>query len=108
MSAMNQRARRERLAGLLTVATMLLALALVNSPLEDLYRLVHHTPVSVQVGEFRIAGLAAVGGMVVPAAIYLAFNIGTATAGGWAIPTATDIVLAWPCCHCCSVEFPPP
>lgn len=149
MSAMSHRARHERLAGLLTVVAMLLALVLVNSPFEDLYRLVHHIPVSVQVGQFRIdrpliiwinkglmvffflligleikreifegqlsdrkrvalPALAAVGGMIVPAAIYLAFNMGTATAGGWAIPMVTDIVLAWPCCHCCSVEFPPP
>ena len=37
--------------------------------------------------------VAAVGGMVVPALIYLAFNAGSA-ARGWAIPTATDIAFA--------------
>ncbi|WP_420119957.1 Na+/H+ antiporter NhaA [Nakamurella sp.] len=36
---------------------------------------------------------AAVGGMLVPAAIYLAFAAGTAPKG-WAIPTATDIAFA--------------
>lgn len=39
--------------------------------------------------------LAGLGGMVVPAAIYLAFNWGDATAiNGWAIPAATDIAFA--------------
>ena len=39
--------------------------------------------------------LAAVGGMAVPALIYLAFNHGRASPpGGWATPTATDIAFA--------------
>lgn len=38
--------------------------------------------------------LAAVGGMVVPAAIYLLFNAGTAAANGWGVPMATDIAFA--------------
>ncbi len=38
--------------------------------------------------------VAAVGGMVVPALLYTAFNHGQATARGWGIPMATDIAFA--------------
>ena len=38
--------------------------------------------------------LAAVGGVVVPALIYLSFNAVTERSQGWAIPTATDIAFA--------------
>lgn len=37
---------------------------------------------------------AAIGGMVVPAALYLALNNGTEAARGWGIPLATDIAFA--------------
>ncbi|AYA35885.1 Na+/H+ antiporter NhaA [Hymenobacter oligotrophus] len=38
--------------------------------------------------------LAAVGGVVLPAVIHLAFTRGTPAASGWAIPTATDIAFS--------------
>ena len=38
--------------------------------------------------------VAAVGGVIVPALVYLAFNAGGPGSGGWATPTATDIAFA--------------
>ncbi len=52
------------------------------------------------VGELRdrravaLPAMAALGGMVVPAAIFLAFNAGGAGSHGWGIPMATDIAFA--------------
>jgi NhaA family Na+:H+ antiporter len=46
-------------------------------------------------GKRALPGLAALGGIVVPALFYLAFNPpSSATLRGWAIPTATDIAFA--------------
>lgn len=46
-------------------------------------------------GQRALPGLAALGGMLVPALIYVAVNWGNAqTLGGWAIPAATDIAFA--------------
>lgn len=50
-----------------------------------------------ELSSFRKASLpvlAAIGGVIVPALIYTAFNMGTPTAGGWGIPMATDIAFA--------------
>jgi NhaA family Na+:H+ antiporter len=42
-----------------------------------------------------LPGMAAVGGMIVPALVFIIFNWGnTATINGWAIPAATDIAFA--------------
>lgn len=49
-----------------------------------------------ELASFRQAALpitAAVGGMLVPAGIYLLFNLGSEVERGWAIPMATDIAL---------------
>jgi NhaA family Na+:H+ antiporter len=37
---------------------------------------------------------AAIGGMLIPALLFLAFNLGSPTATGWGIPMATDIAFA--------------
>jgi hypothetical protein len=52
---------------------------------------------SGELSEARRAALplaAAVGGMVVPAFIFVAFNLGRASMVGWAVPMATDIAFA--------------
>lgn len=50
----------------------------------------------VRLGQLRdrrligVPAVAALGGMIVPAAVYLAFNAGGPGAGGWGVPIATD------------------
>jgi len=41
-----------------------------------------------------LPAIAAVGGMIVPALVFVAFNAGGAGADGWGIPMATDIAMA--------------
>jgi NhaA family Na+:H+ antiporter len=54
----------------------------------------------ILVGELRtwdkasLPAAAALGGMVVPALIYVAFNIGQESVRGWGVPMATDIAFA--------------
>jgi NhaA family Na+:H+ antiporter len=48
-----------------------------------------------QASKIALPALGAVGGMVIPALVYLLFNAGDAyTVRGWAIPAATDIAFA--------------
>ena len=44
--------------------------------------------------DVALPAMAALGGIIVPAAIYLAFNAGRAGGQGWGIPMATDIAFA--------------
>ncbi|HEY7373041.1 MAG TPA: Na+/H+ antiporter NhaA [Polyangia bacterium] len=54
----------------------------------------------LRTGELRdwrraaLPALAALGGMLVPAGLYLLVNVGTPAARGWGVPTATDIAFA--------------
>lgn len=126
----------EPAAGILLIASALLAMIAANSPLSHYYSMLLSTPVVVQIGDlliskplllwindglmvmfFFLVGLelkrelvegelsdkrnvllpavGAIGGMLVPAAIYVAFNYREPTAlAGWAIPAATDIAFA--------------
>ncbi len=76
--------------------------ALVNDGLMALFFFVVGMEIKRElvVGELRTPSLAALplvgalGGMLVPAAIYLAFNAGGEGVHGWGIPMATDIAFA--------------
>jgi NhaA family Na+:H+ antiporter len=47
------------------------------------------------IGQIALPGIAAVGGMIIPALVFIAFNQDEKFAmNGWAIPTATDIAFA--------------
>lgn len=123
-------------SGIVLVIAAVLAMIMINSPMQWLYDALLSTPVQVAVGALELKkpallwindglmavffllvglevkrevlegelsrpeqiilpGLGAVGGMVVPAGIYLWLNQGNEIAlNGWAIPTATDIAFA--------------
>ena len=76
--------------------------ALINDGLMTLFFLLAGLEIKRQLvtGELRdrraaaLPAIAALGGMVVPALIYAAFDAGRAGAGGWGIPVATDIAFA--------------
>jgi Na+:H+ antiporter, NhaA family len=70
--------------GLMAVFFFLIGLELKREVMEGKLR---------RPSDIVLPGMAALGGMVVPALIYLAFNA-TTEPRGWAIPTATDIAFA--------------
>lgn len=128
--------RLESAAGILLLASAVLAMVIANSPLSHWYDALLEITVAVQVGDLEISkplllwvndglmavfffliglevkrefiegelssfsqvvlpGMGALGGMVVPAAIYAWLNWGDPVAlDGWAIPVATDIAFA--------------
>lgn len=122
-------------SGILLLVMAVIAMAWANSPWQESYHHLWHTPVTLGIGDFVfkeslhfwindglmvifffVVGLeirremhhgelselkraalpvaAAVGGMIVPAAIYLALNPGGETHHGWGVPMATDIAFA--------------
>ncbi|WP_173978129.1 Na+/H+ antiporter NhaA [Magnetospirillum sp. UT-4] len=134
--AMRAFVRQESASGIILMATMVLALAVANSPAAGWYERVLAAHVAVGVGTFAIdlsvlhwindglmavffllvaleikremrggelsrpaqvllPATAAVGGMAVPALVYLAVvGFDPALARGWAIPSATDIAFS--------------
>ena len=125
----------EASGGILLLVAAIVALAWANSPLSASYGAMWHTPVAIQVGEFRLAedlhfwindglmaifffvvGLeikrelligeltsirrallpvaGAVGGAVLPAAIFAVLTLGGEGSAGWGVPMATDIAFA--------------
>ena len=72
------------MTGLMAVFFFLIGLELKREVLEGKLR---------RPSDIVLPGVAALGGMLVPALVYLAFNMG-GEVRGWAIPTATDIAFA--------------
>jgi NhaA family Na+:H+ antiporter len=93
-------ADRSSSGGIVLIAAAVVALAWANSPWGGSYFALWDTKLTIGVGHlssFRDAALpvvAALGGAVVPALIYLAQNAGTPGAAGWGIPMASDIAFA--------------
>jgi NhaA family Na+:H+ antiporter len=115
--------RVETASGIVLLAATVAALVWANSPWSAAYVAIWHAPTShfvindvLMTAFFFVVGLeirretregtlatvrtaalpvvAALGGIAVPAAIYLAFNWAEDVRAGWAIPTATDIAFA--------------
>lgn len=74
------------------VSEGLMALFFLTIGLELKHELVHGDLRKPRVAALPV--IAAIGGMLAPALIFVAFNYGMPTLHGWAIPTATDIALA--------------
>lgn len=84
--------------GLMVLFFLLVALELKREALEG------HL---ASAGHVALPAIAAAGGMLVPAAVYLAFVWGDPAASrGWAIPTATDTVLALAALHALGSRVP--
>ena len=125
----------EASGGILLFVAAIAALVWANSPWSASYGALWHTPITIEVGEFRLAedlhfwindglmaifffvvGLeikrelligeltsirrallpvaGAIGGAVLPAAIFVAFTRGGEGSAGWGVPMATDIAFA--------------
>lgn len=75
---------------------------LVNDGLMTIFFLVVGAEIRQEIKDGALANLrlatlplgAALGGVLMPAALYLAFNHGSVASTGWAVPTATDIAFA--------------
>src|SRR6516162_3278118 len=104
----------EAAAGGVLLACTVIALVLANSRFSASYLHLWETDIGFHIGSLRVShslhhwindGLmalffpvvAAIGGMLVPAAIYLALRSGTPSQRGWGIPMATDIAFVVGC-----------
>ena len=74
------------------VSDLLLAVFFLVAGLELKYEL--RSGVLSKPSTAMVPVIAAIGGVIVPAMIYVAFNFGTDGLRGWPIPTATDIAFA--------------
>ena len=120
ISTIRQFLRFEAAGGVVLIFAAAFALIVANSPLRGFYFTFLDIPVAIQIGKLEIAklvglevkrefligelsspakialpGAAAIGGVAIPALIYVLINIGDRSSlNGWAIPTATDIAFA--------------
>ena len=123
----------ESLGGIVLLLCTIVALIIANSPAANAWERFWHTPVALQIGEWKLGGelghffvsdvlmtifffvvgleikrelvsgelreprkaalpvIAALGGMLVPAGVYLALMHGKPGERGWGVPMATDI-----------------
>jgi NhaA family Na+:H+ antiporter len=123
LKVIRQFLRLEAASGIILFAAAVAALILCNSPLVHFYQIIFQEPILFGIndglmtlffllvglelkrefvhGEFSkfsqilLPGIAALGGMVVPALIYIFMNSGDSVAlKGWSVPVATDIAFA--------------